>query len=102
MIALILATKKETDSGYSKSTLIGGHIFVICCHINSSPSVAPLSVLSNWEKQLEDHCAPGALTSCVYYGNNRGLSAAELQKYDVVITTYQTVAGEHNDSSAGP
>ena len=41
------------------------------------------------------------LTCCVYYGNNRGLSAAELQKYDVVITTYQIVAGEHNDSSAG-
>jgi SWI/SNF-related matrix-associated actin-dependent regulator of chromatin subfamily A3 len=29
------------------------------------------------------------------------LSAAELQKWDVVITTYQTVAGEHSDSSAG-
>ncbi|KIM40208.1 hypothetical protein M413DRAFT_28716 [Hebeloma cylindrosporum] len=85
MIALILATKKETDAGYSQSTLI----------------VAPLSVLSNWEKQLEDHIVPGKLTSCVYYGNNRGLSASELQKYDVIITTYQTVAGEHHDDKAG-
>jgi len=41
------------------------------------------------------------LTSCVYYGNNRGLSASELQKYDIVITTYQTVAGEHYDDAAG-
>jgi SWI/SNF-related matrix-associated actin-dependent regulator of chromatin subfamily A3 len=68
--------------------------------INASPQVAPLSILSNWEKQLEDHGAPGALTSCVYYGNNRGLSASELQKYDIVITTYQTVAGEHHDDAA--
>jgi SWI/SNF-related matrix-associated actin-dependent regulator of chromatin subfamily A3 len=54
-------------------------------------------VLSNWEKQLEEHCTPETLSSCVYYGSNRGLSVAELQKYDVVITTYQTVTGEHDD-----
>ncbi|KDR75774.1 hypothetical protein GALMADRAFT_248461 [Galerina marginata CBS 339.88] len=85
MIALILATKREADPDFSQSTLI----------------VAPLSVLSNWEKQIADHCTPGTLSSCVYYGSNRGLSAAELQKYDLVITTYQTVAGEHEDSSNG-
>lgn len=59
--------------------------------------VAPLSILSNWEKQIEDHCVPGALSSCIYYGNNRKLSAQELQKYDVVITTYQTITGEHGN-----
>lgn len=55
----------------------------------------PLSVLSNWEKQIEDHVQPGQLTHCVYYGSGRSASSAELQKYDVVITTYQTVAIEH-------
>ncbi|KAF8967874.1 SNF2 family N-terminal domain-containing protein [Flammula alnicola] len=85
MIALILATKKEIDPGFSNATLI----------------VAPLSVLSNWEKQLLDHCTPGMLSTCVYYGPNRGLSAADLQKYDVVITTYQIVAGEHDDGPNG-
>ena len=63
--------------------------------------VAPLSVLSNWEKQIEEHCTPGTLSSCVYYGSNRGLSVAELQTYDVVITTYQTATGEH-DALAAP
>ena len=61
--------------------------------------VAPLSVLSNWEKQIEEHCTPGTLSSCVYYGSSRGLSAVELQKYDVVITTYQTVTGEHDEGA---
>ena len=65
--------------------------------------VAPLSVLSNWEKQIEEHCTPGTLSRCVYYGSNRGLSVAELQEYDVVITTYQTATGEHDDgASAAP
>lgn len=66
---------------------------LMCC------IVVPLSILSNWEKQLADHCIPGTLTSCVYYGANRGLSVAELQKFEAVITTYQTVAAEFDDSN---
>ena len=65
--------------------------------------VVPLSVLSNWEKQVQDHCLPGTLSFAVYYGATRGMSAKELQKYDIVVTTYQTVVGEHNgfDETAG-
>lgn len=85
MIALILATNDAKPSGCIKSTLI----------------VAPLSIISNWEKQLEDHCAPGALKYCTYYGATRGMSADELKKYDVVITTYQVISGEHADRAGG-
>lgn len=65
--------------------------------------VVPLSVLSNWEKQIQDHCTPGTLSYAVYYGAARDISAEELQRYDVVITTYQTVAGEYKgfDEAAG-
>lgn len=51
--------------------------------------VVPLSVMSNWEKQIEDHCVPGMLSSCVYYGASRSKTPQELMEYDVVITTYQ-------------
>jgi hypothetical protein len=61
--------------------------------------VAPLSVLSNWEKQVVDHCTTGSLSICVYYNTNRSMSAAQLAKFDVVITTYQTVAGEYADGT---
>lgn len=88
MIALVLATGHDHPAHFSNSTLI----------------VVPLSVLSNWEKQIQDHCAPGALTVCVYYGQNRSLSPQELAGYDIVITTYQTVASEHSGTapSDGP
>ncbi|EIN11511.1 hypothetical protein PUNSTDRAFT_111629 [Punctularia strigosozonata HHB-11173 SS5] len=79
MIALIMATQGDIVPEWSRSTLI----------------VVPLSILSNWETQLKDHVVPGALTHCVYYGSSRNMTAKELQKYDVVITTYQTVTGEH-------
>ncbi|KAI0633366.1 SNF2 family N-terminal domain-containing protein [Trametes polyzona] len=89
MIALILATKSDTPLDHSNATLI----------------VVPLSVMSNWEKQLEDHVKPGSLSYCVYYGKNRSLTSAELKRFDVVITTYQTVALEHDlgaSKGAGP
>lgn len=59
----------------------------------------PLSILSNWETQLNEHCVPGALTYVTFYGANRYLSAEELGEYDVVLTTYQTVVVDHNGSS---
>jgi SWI/SNF-related matrix-associated actin-dependent regulator of chromatin subfamily A3 len=61
--------------------------------------VVPLSVLSNWEQQIQDHCAPGTIEYIVYHGSNRSFNSQELAKYDVVITTYQTVSGEHTGDS---
>jgi SWI/SNF-related matrix-associated actin-dependent regulator of chromatin subfamily A3 len=34
---------------------------------------------------------------CVYYGSNKNHTAIDLAQYDVVITTYQTIVGEHHD-----
>lgn len=62
-------------------------------------TVVPLSILSNWEKQLLDHCMPGALKSYVYYGTGRNISTDELAKYDVVITTYQVCVTEHAEAN---
>jgi SWI/SNF-related matrix-associated actin-dependent regulator of chromatin subfamily A3 len=58
-----------------------------------------LSVLSNWKTQITDHCVSGALTYFIYYGANRNKSAEELEKYDVVLTTYQTVVSDHGGGS---
>ncbi|KAI0743822.1 SNF2 family N-terminal domain-containing protein [Daedaleopsis nitida] len=85
MLALILATKSDVPRDHSNATLI----------------VVPLSVISNWEKQIDDHVQHGALTSCVYYGKTRTMTPAELKKYDVVITTYQTVVQDHDLSLVG-
>lgn len=96
MLALILATKTEVSPEFSNTTLIGEIRFFKIPRYSrlSIISVAPLSILSNWEKQINDHCTYSALTYCVYYGPGRSMSAEELQKYDVVITTYQTVVLE--------
>lgn len=83
MLALILATKKDIPTDHSKSTLI----------------VVPLSVISNWEKQIEEHCVRGAISCCTYHGATRDMTSQQLSQYDVVITTYQTVTGEYDVSA---
>ncbi|TEB14595.1 hypothetical protein FA13DRAFT_1602234, partial [Coprinellus micaceus] len=81
MISLVLATQNDsTPNEFSKATLI----------------VAPVSVIQNWEKQISEHVVPGKLSYYVYYGRTRkGVSANDLQKHDIVITTYHSVSREH-------
>jgi len=90
MLALILATRLDVPVDFSKSTLIGTFLFLYrLLLISIPPTVVPLSVMSNWEKQIDDHCVSGVLSSCVYYGATRSMTPQELMKHDVVITTYQ-------------
>jgi SWI/SNF-related matrix-associated actin-dependent regulator of chromatin subfamily A3 len=62
--------------------------------------VAPVSVMSNWEQQvqrhvLEDH-APRVL---ICHGATRAIALENLKDYDIVITSYGTLSSE---SSNGP
>ncbi|CAE6481588.1 unnamed protein product [Rhizoctonia solani] len=77
-LALIITTKNTRPEGFDRPTLV----------------VCPLSVLSNWESQIEDHCNPGILSCYTYYGNNRNVDTDRLKGYDMVLTTYQTVSSD--------
>lgn len=59
--------------------------------------VAPLSVMSNWSAQAEKHVHPDHLPKIlIYHGATRAnLKVADFAKYDIVITTYQTMTLEH-------
>ena len=54
--------------------------------------ICPLSVVSNWEDQIEAHCQPGILSVYVHHGPNRYTNPETICSYDVVISTYSTVA----------
>lgn len=79
MIALLIADN-EKASGKTGTTLI----------------VAPLSVMSNWSKQIEQHVTKkAALSIYTYHGAGRvKMNADEFGQYDVVITIYQTLASD--------
>ena len=67
-------------------------------HKSQQPTliVAPLSVMSNWSAQAAAHVktkyAPRVF---IYHGQeNKGLTPAQFEEYDIVITTYQTMSQE--------
>jgi len=54
--------------------------------------VAPVSVMSNWVQQIEQHVEPEqAPKVIIYHGAKKTASKAELEKYDVVVTSYNTL-----------
>lgn len=86
VIALIVDTLEHEPEGFDKSTLV----------------VAPVSVLSNWSKQIEDHVSTSLdLTFHVYHGPGRDMPLEKLRNFDVVITAYPTLSGELADDSKG-
>ncbi len=62
--------------------------------------VSPLSAVKNWEDQTKEHIEPGALRYYVYHGTNRTQNVYELSKYDIVITTYGTLAADFNKGAS--
>lgn len=56
--------------------------------------VCPAAVVMQWENEIKTKIRRGALDHNVFHGPKRIYKARELAKYDVVITSYQTVASE--------
>jgi len=58
--------------------------------------ISPLSVMSNWSDQIARHVHESyAMQVYTYHGTGRvKMKAADFAQYDVVITTYQTLASD--------
>ncbi|KEP67580.1 UNVERIFIED_CONTAM: SWI2/SNF2-containing protein RAD16 [Hammondia hammondi] len=53
--------------------------------------VTPLAALLQWKGELEKFVRPGRLSILVYHGPFRHALKSELEKHDVVLTTYSTL-----------
>ncbi|KAI5371017.1 putative helicase, P-loop containing nucleoside triphosphate hydrolase, SNF2-like domain superfamily [Septoria linicola] len=61
--------------------------------------VAPLALIKQWEGEIKSKVSRShAMRVLVHHGPSRTKDSAELKKYDVVITTYQTLTSEHAGS----
>lgn len=61
---------------------------------------APKSVMSNWASQAKQHVQEAKAPRVHIYHGSSKLTAKELKTYDIVITTYPTMASDR--SSKGP
>nr|XP_060623727.1 helicase-like transcription factor isoform X2 [Anolis sagrei ordinatus] len=65
--------------------------------------ICPLSVLSNWIDQFEQHVDPDVhLNLYVYYGSERSKDPAVLSSQDIVLTTYNVLASDYGTGSNSP
>jgi SNF2 family DNA or RNA helicase len=58
--------------------------------LNTTLIVVPLSVISNWEDQVKEHCSK-ELTVQTFHGESTKQSIISLTQKDIVITTYGTL-----------
>ncbi|OBT66270.1 hypothetical protein VE03_04373 [Pseudogymnoascus sp. 23342-1-I1] len=58
--------------------------------------VSPLSTIANWEEQIGQHIKEGGLKYHIYHGGTRCREIERLANYDLIITTYGSVASECN------
>ncbi|POS86791.1 hypothetical protein EPUL_001752 [Erysiphe pulchra] len=63
--------------------------------------VSPLSTISNWEDQIKQHIKSSSLSYYVYHGAHRLRDPEKLAEYDLVITTYGSIASEFNNRCKG-
>ncbi|CAL8273482.1 unnamed protein product [Merluccius merluccius] len=62
--------------------------------------ICPLSVLSNWLDQFEQHVRADVQPNVyLYYGPERNRSTSFLASQDVVLTTYNVLAADHANKS---
>lgn len=95
MISLILRHRERleaegsTEKGWTQGGKLGGLV-----KSNTTLIICPASLLGQWSGEVESKVKSGHLRVLTYHGTNRKVSARQLAKYDLVITTYGTVSSE--------
>nr|POE85401.1 putative swi/snf-related matrix-associated actin-dependent regulator [Quercus suber] len=62
--------------------------------------VCPKSVMSNWTQQITAHVKRDTFQVYSYHGSSRITDIDTLAQYDIILTTYNTVAAESNKPGA--
>lgn len=63
-------------------------------HSKATLIVCPTSTVQNWENQIREHLDNDRMMFYVYHGQTRTNNAWDLKKFDLVVTTYGTVASD--------
>ncbi|KAG8367814.1 hypothetical protein BUALT_Bualt16G0111800 [Buddleja alternifolia] len=90
---------KKTENSRKKKKVVDINANKVGKIANLEPKttliVCPPSVFSSWITQLEEHTRKKTFKVYMYYGE-RTQNAKELQKHDIVLTTYSTLASEES------
>ncbi|KNC73814.1 hypothetical protein SARC_13630, partial [Sphaeroforma arctica JP610] len=71
--------------------------FTKCGERKTTLIICPASVVNNWQTQLATHIHPSIvkrLKVYTYHGNDRMRDVENLKRFDIIITTYATLAAD--------
>ncbi|MCJ1309788.1 hypothetical protein MMC25_003449 [Agyrium rufum] len=95
-IALILSNTRPTDSAKGKD----GKPLTSDAVGSSTLVVAPLALIKQWEAEIKEKVEEShTLRVLVHHGPKRTTLGKVMKKYNVVITTYQTLVSEFDGTS---
>ena len=99
-IALVLKNSRATINEAASKLDQAGRQKECPVNAKSTLVVAPLALIKQWEGEIQDRVeASHRLRTCVHHGPQRTKVSPDLEKYDVVITTYHTLVSEHGSSN---
>ncbi|MBW0566352.1 hypothetical protein O181_106067, partial [Austropuccinia psidii MF-1] len=62
--------------------------------------IFPPCLITNWQSEISKHAQAGALHAKIYHGPTRhSLSEANILKYDIIITSYNTITQEFKQTN---
>lgn len=63
--------------------------------------VGPTVALMQWKNEIEKHTVEGSLKVLLFHGANRATSVEELEKYDVILTSYSIMESVYRKENYG-
>eukprot|EP01130_Rhizamoeba_saxonica_P018421 TRINITY_DN9210_c0_g1_i1.p1 TRINITY_DN9210_c0_g1~~TRINITY_DN9210_c0_g1_i1.p1 ORF type:complete len:829 (-),score=168.41 TRINITY_DN9210_c0_g1_i1:45-2531(-) len=96
MLSLMLTNRFNHDTDempqFSEEGLVNTRASLVVC---------PLSLIHQWESEIKNHSTPGSMKVNIYHGCNRIREPSKIADFDVVLTTYATLAAELSSKKPG-
>ncbi|MBW0512735.1 hypothetical protein O181_052450 [Austropuccinia psidii MF-1] len=62
--------------------------------------ICPPCLITNWQSESSKHAQAGSLHAKIYHGpTHHSLSEADILKYDIIITSYNTIRQEFKQTN---
>ncbi|KIW17867.1 hypothetical protein PV08_05062 [Exophiala spinifera] len=99
-LTAISLVASDLDSGGTAGMLAWPRSFHPCSQdMRCTLVIVPPQLLQMWEEQLSTHLHPGRMRWTKHHGNHRLSQLSQINNFDVILTTYNTVASEAKTSS---
>jgi SNF2 family DNA or RNA helicase len=94
-LTLVASTTDEAEEfGKAKPDRSSKEESEIKTNTKATLIICPTSTVQNWESQIKEHLDTATISSYLYHGTGRTTNVFDFKNYDIVVSTYGTVASD--------